>query len=291
MPVSFSIVTPSFNQGTYLEETLCSVLGQRYPALEHIVIDGGSTDGSRGILERYAPRLAYWVSEPDRGQVHAINKGLARATGEVVAYLNSDDLYLPGALSAVGEHFARHPECEWVCGDTILFGQDEPTRLVRTVVPSSPGAWLSWAYKAPQPGMFWRRRLLEGGFDERFKYCFDHELYVRLLLEGRRCAHLRLPVAAYRLHGESKTVAENEGFEREFDEIAELYEPRLPWAQRRWSRATRLLRLSCAASGRGDSGVAALLLLRAFLTHPEGVGRRPFWGTLRRLMARLVRAG
>src|SRR5215471_18738850 len=105
MALKLSIVTPSFNQGQFLEETIVSVLDQNYPNLEYIIIDGGSTDESVEIIKRYEKHLAYWISEKDRGQVHAINKGIEKTTGDVFGLINSDDLYLPGAFSTIGEHF------------------------------------------------------------------------------------------------------------------------------------------------------------------------------------------
>jgi len=277
-----TIITPSFNQGQFLEEALRSVLNQRYPRLEYIVVDGGSTDGSVDILKSYAPHLAYWVSEPDRGQAHAINKGLERATGEVVAFLNSDDLYLPGAFAAVAEHFRKKVSCKWLCGDVIFFGNPgHRTELVRSVVPKSAAHCLMCAYRAPQPGMFWKRELLRSGFQERLRYCFDHELYVRLLLAGYRCEHLPLPVAAYRYHSHSKSVAEGERFLEEFNEIAERYEGQLRGAGRRWCAAVRLLRGSYKAGQAGKIREAAGYLLRAIFTHPEGIlRRRLFWRCL-----------
>ena len=283
--MKLSIVTPSFNQGKFLEQTILSVLNQNYEPLEYIIIDGGSTDESVEIIRRYEDRLAYWVSERDRGQVHAINKGLERVTGDVVAYLNSDDLYLPGAFAAVSEHFDNNPECEWLCGETIMFGdRGHRTELLRTEVPKSAAHCLSWAYLAPQPGMFWKRELVQGGFDEKWNYVFDHELYVRLLLAGHRCELLPVPVAAYRLHGTSKTVAEADGFDKEFDAIADIYESHLRGAGRRWCAATSSLRRSYFASQAGRVREARRWLLKALLTHPESVCRRPFWGCTRQLL-------
>ena len=283
MPPKLSIITPSFNQGRFLEETILSVLNQGYESLEYIVIDGGSTDESVSIIKRYESNLAYWVSEKDRGQVHAINKGLERATGEYFAFINSDDVYLPGAFNAVMSYFADHPGSKWVCGDTLMFGDGHETRMIHAVVPRSAAHCLSWAYRAPQPGHFWKTELIRSGFQERWNYDFDHDMYVRLLLAGNKCEYIPLPMAAYRLHEVSKTIAEGHRQLEEFDQIAEFYEPQLQGVDQRWCKATRFLRLSYAASEAGRKSEAASWLMKAFATHPEGLLNRPFWGCLRRL--------
>ena len=284
MNPKLSIITPSFNQAQFLEETILSVLDQNYEPLEFIIIDGGSSDHSVDVIRKHEDRLSYWVSEKDRGQPHALNKGLAQATGEIVAYLNSDDIYLPGAFAAVIDYFKAHPECEWLCGDTMMFGADQPTEVTIARVPKSAAHALSWAYNAPQPGMFWKRELLSEGFAENWRYCFDHELYVRLLLAGHQCDHLPKTLAGYRLHAASKTVAEGDHFNVEFDRIAEIYEPQLQGAGRRWCAATRYLRSSFAASRAGDRSLGLSNLLRALWMHPESVAHRPFWGCFRHLL-------
>ncbi len=279
-----SIVTPSYNQAQYLEETILSVLGQRYPRLEYIVVDGGSTDGSVDIIKRYQDKISYWASEKDRGQVHALNKGIERATGDIFGFLNSDDLYLPGTFSAVTAYFTSHPDCDWLCGDTVMFGEGHATELISARVPRTAAQALSWDYKAPQPGQFWKRDVIAGGFSEEWPYDFDHDMYVRLLLDGRKCRHIPIPFAAYRLHAVSKTVAEGNRQEDEFDRSAEYYESRLSGAGRRWCRATRLLRQSYKASKDGRRRDAVSLLARALAIHPEGLLNRPFWGCLKQTL-------
>ncbi len=283
MRPKLSIVTPSFNQGKFLEETIVSVLDQNYPNLEYIVIDGGSRDESVEVIKRYEKHLAYWVSEKDRGQVHAINKGIEKSTGEIFGFINSDDLYLPSTFATVAEHFDQHSESEWVCGDTIIFGEGRADELIETVVPKSAAHCLSWAYTAAQPGHFWKRELVASGFDESWPYDFDHDLYVRLLLAGHKCEHIPQAFARYRLHDASKTVAENHRQIAEFERSAEVYENRLEGADRRRCRATRFLRRSYAASEAGDKKEGVRWLMRALATHPESLAHRPFWGCLRKL--------
>jgi glycosyltransferase involved in cell wall biosynthesis len=278
-----SIVTPSFNQGRFLEETILSVLNQNYPNLEYIIIDGGSTDETVDLIRRYESRLTFWVSEKDRGQVHAINKGIEKCTGDIFGFVNSDDVYLPGTFSAVADYFQKRRRAEWVCGDTIMFGDDNATELIQATVPKSAAHCLSWAYKAPQPGHFWKLDLVKDGFDEAWPYDFDHDLYVRLLLAGHRCEHIPLPFAAYRLHAVSKTVAEGHHQIAEFERSAEVYENRLTGADRRWCRATRFMRMSYAASESGRKKEGARWLLRALTTHPESLANSSFWGCVRKL--------
>ncbi len=234
-----TLITPSFNQADYLEETINSVLDQRYPNLQYGVIDGGSTDGSAEIIERYRGRLDFVVIEKDNGQTEAINKGLALADGEIVGWLCSDDTLLPGALEKIGGHFAMNPQDDWVAGGCQVI--DPSGDVTDSVYPCGdftlPGVLLRGEerpFNLPQPGVFWRRSLhdLLGLLDESLHYCMDFEFWLRLIESGRRPTLLDTALATYRLHESSKSCAAPIGFTREHIRVEGGYARSLPLAQR-----------------------------------------------------------
>jgi glycosyltransferase involved in cell wall biosynthesis len=205
--LAFSIVTPSLNQGAFLEKTLQSVLTQNYPHLEYIVQDGGSTDDTLAILARYRAKLKHCASAWDRGQAHAINLGFQHATGEVLAYLNSDDLLLPGTLHYVADFFARNPLVDVVYGHRVMIDADD-VEVGRWVLPRHDNEFLRWADFVPQETLFWRRRIWDkvgGSLDESFHYALDWDLLLRFLDAGARFARLPRFLGAFRLHPEQKT--------------------------------------------------------------------------------------
>lgn len=204
-----SIITPSLNQGKFIERTILSVFAQNYRNLEYIIIDGGSEDNSVEIIRNYADRLAYWCSELDNGQAHAINKGLRLATGDIVAYLSSDDQYLPGALDTVAETFARFPKKNWLAG-TCRYHRLEGSEY--TWVPEPPPedrvALVRGPWGVPQPANFWRRELFSkyGLFREKLNYAMDTEFQVRLALAGEMPIVIKNDLAYSVLHPDCKTV-------------------------------------------------------------------------------------
>lgn len=209
-PLTISLVTPSFNQGRFLEATLRSVLDQNYPCLEYVVQDGGSTDETLQILERYRSRLHYVESRKDNGQAHAINLGFQKATrGEIMAWLNSDDLLLPGTLHYVAAYFARHPEVDVVYGHRIII-DTQGREVGRWVLPPHSDTMLQWADYVPQETLFWRRRLWErvGGIDESFHFAMDWDLLLRFREAGARFVRLPRFLGAFRVHADQKTTAE-----------------------------------------------------------------------------------
>jgi hypothetical protein len=216
-----TIITPSYQQGAYLEETLRSVLMQGYPNLEFMVFDGGSTDGSYELLERYSPFLTYWTSAPDAGQSDAINQGLARATGAGINWLNSDDFYLPGALFRIGQMLAEQPAVQCIAGRSRYFRADGYARESRgtDVYPSLPKT-LGWA-RIDQPETFFRAEAVAqmGPLNPALHYCMDREWWMRFLLHYGVGPVQRLDalLVNFRLHAASKTVSLGPEFERERD--------------------------------------------------------------------------
>ena len=205
-----SIITPSYNQGQFLEETILSVLNQDYPNLEYIIIDGGSTDNSVQVIKKYEDRLDYWVSEPDKGQSDAINKGFHRATGEILHWLNSDDVLVPGALQAVGEYFLRHPEIGCIMGDIGIIDEKSKFIFLRKAIPFHFRTALYGACSVPQPStLFIKEAWLEtGDVDVSLQYQMDFEYFLRMAKAGVKFGLLKRPVAQFRLHASSKTVSE-----------------------------------------------------------------------------------
>jgi len=210
-----SIVTPSFNQAGYLEQTLHSVLDQDYANVEYLVIDGGSTDNSVEIIRKYADRLAYWVSEKDSGQAEAINKGLARARGDVLAWLNSDDYYLPGTIAAVVKCFEENPDVVMVYGDMLAVEESGQTINVLKYRQLSLEDLLCFQIIG-QPSVFFRRAALEeaGLLDTTFHFMLDHHLWIRLAQQGR-ILHVPEIWSAARYHAAAKNRARAAEFGRD----------------------------------------------------------------------------
>lgn len=221
-----SIVTPSLNQGQFIEETIRSVLLQEYPNLEYIIIDGGSTDGSVEIIKKYDKWITYWISEQDKGQSHAINKGFQRASGDVITWVNSDDIYLKGAFEKVASSFVEDPH-KIIQGKGIVF--DNVTKIATNVSHSDftfESIIKYWERSAKffVPGLFYPKALIDlvGGIDENFNYAFDIDLLCKLLIVSS-VHYIDFPFALFRLHSASKTVAQPIQFQIEWSRISLKY--------------------------------------------------------------------
>jgi glycosyltransferase involved in cell wall biosynthesis len=221
-----SIVTASFNQAAYLGETMESILGQGYPKLEYIVIDGGSTDGSVEIIKRYESRLAYWVSEADRGQSHAIMKGFGRATGELFAWVNSDDVLFPGCLQRVAEHYLRKNRPSIVHSNiAYLDSQGRVTRFIR-VPRQSRCLFFHGVWYGAAPSIFFRSDLFRavGGLNERYYQAMDLDLWMRLVAGGAVMTHIPAYLGGFRWHEASKSFGSfRRGVPKEHPEVVEIF--------------------------------------------------------------------
>lgn len=208
-PLLLTIVTPSFNQGHFIEETIRSIRSQNYPRVEHIVMDGGSTDNTVEVLRNYPDII--WTSEKDRGQTHAVNKGVQKATGEVIGWVNSDDTFLPGCFETVMRKFTSDPGCSVVFGD---YHAIDPEGKLLYKVEGFAGSyrdmirWWDYTYAIHQPTVFVRKRVFEvaGLLDESYHYAMDYEWWLRVA-KHFTFHHIPMPLATYRFHKDAKSFA------------------------------------------------------------------------------------
>ena len=204
-----SIVTPSFGQAAFIERTINSILTQNYPNLEYFVQDGGSTDGTIDVLKKFENQLSGWKSESDSGQSQAINRGFSQTSGDIMAWLNSDDLLLSGAINRVIDYFNRHPEVDVVYGNRLMIDEQD-MEIGRWILPCHSDKAIAWADYIPQETLFWRRSIWDkagGQIDESFRFAMDWDLLLRFRAAGAKFAHIPHFLGAFRIHEAQKTSA------------------------------------------------------------------------------------
>ncbi|MFC4261268.1 glycosyltransferase family 2 protein [Ferruginibacter yonginensis] len=217
---TISIITPSYNQGAYIEQTILSIINQGYPNLEYIIIDGGSTDDTVQIIEKYAAHITYWVSEPDKGQSDAINKGLAHCTGTIFNWINSDDYLEPGALFAIAHAFMQHPQALQVSGYCRIFeeGTNATMQLHRCMLFADTATTIV-EQRINQPGAFYQLAVVKalGGVNTQLHYVMDLALWLRFLCAygQERIVLIDDTIAHFRVHPNSKTASFEERFRKE----------------------------------------------------------------------------
>lgn len=250
--LKFSIIIPSYNQGKFIEQTLESIISQEYENVEIIVIDGGSSDGTVGILEKYSSHIAYWQSTPDNGQAHAIAIGFSLATGDVLSWLNSDDVYYPLAFKEVNAKFLES-NAEVVYGNMYLINETGRVVGERYLTQFLPeflrDAYFCGGFGIYQPASFWRRNLYDrsGGIDITMKFCMDNDLFNKFVMKNAKFYFLDRMLAAFRIHSSSKTSSQQDVAEYERSIIYKKYiedmEIKMPRLKRLMARIYRVLML------------------------------------------------
>lgn len=282
-----TLVMPSLNQVRFLEEAILSVLNQRYPNLEFLLMDGGSTDGSLDIIRKYGEQITYWESEPDRGQAHAINKGWTRATGKYVGWLNSDDLLTPGSLMEAVLSLENQPTAEMLYGDLIRIDEQGKPLGVYRYHDFDPLLTIIRGDDIGQAGSLARKAFLDrtGYLDENLHFLLDKDLWLRITLAGGIIRHLSRPLALFRIHDEAKTQAgDPAAVEERYAINRRLFESlQLPEAiRKRKSSITAKMQVACAriyAKG-GRYGPSLHEAGRAIRTDPFQGANPTWWWTI-----------
>ncbi len=271
--MKISIITPSFNQADYLDETIRSVLDQNYPDLEYLIADGASTDGSVGIIKEHSEHLTWWVSEIDTGQADAINKGFSRATGDIIAWLNSDDVYLPETLVKVAALFEQNPDAGIIYGDVLsIDGAGNPINVQR-FAPYQLEDLMAFNIIS-QPGVFMRRSVLEqaGHLDQNYHFLLDHHLWLRMA-QLAPMVYTPQILAKARYHDDAKNIAHAEKFGQEAFKILAWMEKQPILAQKLRKKKNKVLAGAYHLDAFyfvevGKMGAGLVAYGKAFMKHP-----------------------
>lgn len=225
-----SVVTASLNQAKYIERTILSVLNQNYPKLEYIIVDGGSTDGTVEVIQKYETELAFWISERDSGQTNAINKGLERCTGDLVAFQNSDDVYMPHALEVIACSYLETSDKDLFYGDFLHIVEDDKVLDEQLLVDARLWMQVYLGTQIHNQAAFWKRDVHRkvGFLNETYDFCMDYEFFSRLLAAGCTTRHLPQHLGAFRHHGEAKTARLLDVSRREHAQVARTYRGKCP---------------------------------------------------------------
>ncbi len=289
-----SIVTPSFNQGQFIEETIRSVLLQGYPDLEYIIVDGKSTDNSIKIIEKYSHWLHHWISETDLGQSHAINKGFMKAGGTLFAYINSDDLYEPNALAEIAAAFTERSSPDLVAGICTVFDEKGIKRVFYPIWPDDLSDYVKTTFSSTfgQPAAFWTRDIYRkiGGLDQSLSFCFDREFFLKVGLAGGKTKMILKNIARFREHISSKSLSQVVRFHEESITILKRYGDKLCLSLREQRKCERVMLNEIAyqetfSIWKHKGRLYALLMFfRMIATSPDILFQRKILGQMRRLL-------